>query len=101
VYYIYCRSEGSSSSSSLSDVDRYVIIRNILNFIFNILSLFIRRWEIQTYVHRTFHPQGFQHNVRRIMVHAVDRLPTCKCSKVSKVKISLFQAMEAHRVARG
>jgi hypothetical protein len=33
----------------VSDVDRYVIIRNVLGSIFSILPVFIIQWEIQKY----------------------------------------------------
>jgi uncharacterized membrane protein len=35
----------------VSDVDRHVIIGKLLEFIFIILSVILRRWEIQTYLH--------------------------------------------------
>jgi hypothetical protein len=35
-------------SSSVIDVDHY-IIRKLLDYIFNILLVFIHQWEIQTY----------------------------------------------------
>lgn len=37
------------TSSLVSDVGRYVIIGQLLDVIFNILLLFICRWEIQTH----------------------------------------------------
>jgi hypothetical protein len=61
VYCIYYGNEGASSS--FSDVYRHVIIRNLLHYIFNNLAVLIRRWEIQIYLHRTFLPQGYLHNV--------------------------------------
>jgi hypothetical protein len=38
------------TSSSVSDADGYVIIKDLIDSIFNILTVFIRRWEIQTYL---------------------------------------------------
>jgi hypothetical protein len=32
---------------SFSDVDRNVVVRKLLNYILNLLSVFIRRWDIQ------------------------------------------------------
>jgi hypothetical protein len=49
-------------SSSVSDVDRYVIVMKLLDSIFNMLSVFIRRWEIRSYFHKfsfvSLWPQG-------------------------------------------
>lgn len=46
VYSICCGNEGTSSKAN--DADRYVIIRNFLEFIFNVLPL-LRIWrEVQT-----------------------------------------------------
>jgi hypothetical protein len=38
------------------DVDHYVIIRKLLDYIFNVLPVFIRRWEVQTYLQKNFLP---------------------------------------------
>jgi hypothetical protein len=43
-------------SSSLSDVDRCVVIRNLLDSILNMHPVYIGQWEIQTYIHMTFLP---------------------------------------------
>jgi hypothetical protein len=51
LYSIYYRNEVASSSDS--DVDRYVNIKNVLD---SVLLLSIRRWKIQTYLQRTFLP---------------------------------------------
>jgi hypothetical protein len=42
--------------------------------ILNILPLFIHRWEIQTYLHRTSFPQECLHKERYALVRRVDRL---------------------------
>jgi hypothetical protein len=69
---IYSNHNGNEGeSSSVSDVYRYVIIWNLLNYISNILPVFIRRWEIQTFLYRMFLPYG------RAIAQAVSgRLPT-------------------------
>jgi hypothetical protein len=36
------------ASSSVSDVDSFVTIRKLLDYIFNILPVFVRRWGILT-----------------------------------------------------
>jgi hypothetical protein len=43
-------------SSSVNDVDRYVIIWKLLDSISRMLPVFIRRWEMQTYIHRSSLP---------------------------------------------
>jgi hypothetical protein len=52
LYSIYYGHDGTSSS--VSDVVRYFIIRNLFHTIFNIIPIFIRGWEIHTQQHRTF-----------------------------------------------
>jgi hypothetical protein len=37
------------ASSSDGDVDRYVIIRKLVDAVFNMLPVFIRQWEVQIY----------------------------------------------------
>jgi hypothetical protein len=54
LYSIYYENEGGSWP--VSGVDRYVIIRKLLDSIFNIIPVLIRRWDIQTYLHRFFLP---------------------------------------------
>jgi hypothetical protein len=44
-----------ATSSSASDIDRYVIIRNLLNSAFDILPVFIPWWEIETYEGESVH----------------------------------------------
>jgi hypothetical protein len=39
------------ASSSVSDVDRYIIIRILLDSTFKVLPVFIRRCEIRTHYH--------------------------------------------------
>jgi hypothetical protein len=46
--------EDEDVTSSVSDEDNYVIVRKLLDYIFNMLSVVIRRWEIRTYLYRTF-----------------------------------------------
>jgi hypothetical protein len=41
---------------SLSDVNRYVTVRKLLDSTFNILSVFIRLWEIKKYLQGNFVP---------------------------------------------
>jgi hypothetical protein len=52
LYSVYCGSEGASSS--FNDVDGYVVIRKLLDSNWNIHPVFVRRWEIQTYIYRAF-----------------------------------------------
>jgi hypothetical protein len=52
VYFICCGNEGASSSAS--DVDRYVSIIKLLEYVFSILPVFRRQWETQTCLHRIF-----------------------------------------------
>jgi hypothetical protein len=40
---------GTNASSPFSDVNSYIIIRNLLYSIFDIFPVFIRTWEIETY----------------------------------------------------
>jgi hypothetical protein len=48
-YSIYYGNKSASSSSSLvSDVNRYAIIRELLDSVFNTLLVFIHWWKIQT-----------------------------------------------------
>jgi hypothetical protein len=54
VYFIYYGNEGASSS--VSDVDRYVIVGKLLDAVLSILPEFIRRWGIKTYLDGTFLP---------------------------------------------
>jgi hypothetical protein len=44
------------ASSAVSDVERHIFIRESLKSLFNMRSVFVRRWEIETYVHRIFLP---------------------------------------------
>jgi hypothetical protein len=46
---------------SVSDVDRYVIIINLLHFILGIYPTFVGKWEIQPppHTHRTFILRGW------------------------------------------
>jgi hypothetical protein len=48
--------EKEGSSSALSDLDRYVVIRKLLHFTYHIILVLISKWEIQTYLQRTFLP---------------------------------------------
>jgi hypothetical protein len=48
VYSVYCVNEGALSS--VSDVERYVIIKKLPDSIFNPFPLFICRWEIREYL---------------------------------------------------
>jgi hypothetical protein len=47
------------------DADRYAIIVILVDSIFNILVTvtFLRLWEIQTHLHRTFLSQGYLHKL--------------------------------------
>jgi hypothetical protein len=45
-YSVDCRNKGTSSS--LVNVERYVIVRNLPDFIFNVPPVLICRWEIRT-----------------------------------------------------
>jgi hypothetical protein len=47
IYSIQCENE--LVSSSVSDMDRYVIIRKLLGSIFGVLPVLIRQWEINKY----------------------------------------------------
>jgi hypothetical protein len=49
VYSIWYKNE--CTSSSVSDVDFYVITRKWLYYILNLLPVFIGRWEFQKYLH--------------------------------------------------
>jgi hypothetical protein len=72
-YTILCYGyEGVTSSNN--GVHRYVIIRNSLDSIFNILPVLIRRWEIQTCLQMTFLPYYCLHKVWRKLVYSVDGL---------------------------
>jgi hypothetical protein len=52
LHFLYSVCYGNEvASSSDSEVERYVIIRNLSHSIFDILSVFICRREIQTYLH--------------------------------------------------
>jgi hypothetical protein len=42
---------GKKNSSQISDIDHYIITRKILDSVFNILEIFIRQWEIETYLY--------------------------------------------------
>jgi hypothetical protein len=42
----------------VSDVDHYNIIRNLVDSIFNILSIFTHQWKIQTYSTKDFSSKG-------------------------------------------
>jgi hypothetical protein len=53
------------------------MIRKLLDSIFNIFPVFIRRWEIQTYLHSTFLPWHYLHNVWGVVVRRVDALYFC------------------------
>jgi hypothetical protein len=46
LYFVYDGNE--DASSSVSDVHHYIIIRKLLDFIYNILPVLIRLWECQT-----------------------------------------------------
>lgn len=48
--------ENESASSSVNDIDRYVTITKLIDFIFNILPIFICRWQIQTHLDKIFPP---------------------------------------------
>jgi hypothetical protein len=48
--------KNEGASSSVSDVGRYAIIMNLLRSAINVISAFVRRWEIQTYLRRNFLP---------------------------------------------
>jgi hypothetical protein len=52
IYYSVVENEGTSSP--VSDVDRYVTIRKLLDSMFSILPVFLRRLEIQTYSHMAY-----------------------------------------------
>jgi hypothetical protein len=56
VYYTPSTMGHGVMLSSVNDVARSVIIRNLIDFIFNVLPVFIRRWEIQIYFRRDFFP---------------------------------------------
>jgi hypothetical protein len=47
IYFFHYGEEGTSLS--LTDVNGYVIIRNLLYYIFRILHVFIRQWQIKYY----------------------------------------------------
>jgi hypothetical protein len=50
--------------SAVSDVDCYVIIIKVLDFLFNILLVFLRPWEVNSYVGIFFCKVAFmRHNV--------------------------------------
>jgi hypothetical protein len=61
-------------SSSVSDVNRYVIIRNLLDSTVNMLPEFLRPWIIQTRLHGTSLPEGCLHRVWRTLVRGVHGL---------------------------
>jgi hypothetical protein len=71
--YSICRGN-EAASLSLIDSDLYVFITKLLDHVFNMLSVFVRRWGIQTYVHRIFIPQRYLHKLWRSFVLRVDAL---------------------------
>jgi hypothetical protein len=56
----------------VSDKDRQVTNRNLLNSIFNILPIFIRRWKIQIYLRKTSLKEGCLHKLLRTLVNTAD-----------------------------
>jgi hypothetical protein len=51
--YVCCIYYGNkTASSSVSDTGRYITLTNLLDSIFITLAVFIRLWEIQTYLHK-------------------------------------------------
>jgi hypothetical protein len=42
------------ASSSVSDIDRYVIVRNTVDCVSNMLSVFTCHWEIHTHLNSAF-----------------------------------------------
>jgi hypothetical protein len=56
VYSIFCGNKGMSSS--VSNVDCYVMVRKALDFIFNRLLVLMGQWEIQMYLCKTFLSSG-------------------------------------------
>jgi hypothetical protein len=54
--YTAIRNRNDGASSSVSDVERYAIIMNLLRSASNVILAFVRRWEIQTYLRRNFLP---------------------------------------------
>jgi hypothetical protein len=52
LYSIHYRNEGTSSS--VSDVDHYVIIRKLTDSIFNVPPVFVRQPDLHTQLQRTF-----------------------------------------------
>jgi hypothetical protein len=57
VYSIYCGNE--SASSSVMNIHNYIIIRKLQVSIFNMLTIFISRWEIHTYREFFFYKVGY------------------------------------------
>jgi hypothetical protein len=51
IYYL-----DESASLSVGDVDPYIPIKNSPDSVFNLVPVFICRWEVQTYLHRTSVP---------------------------------------------
>jgi hypothetical protein len=54
LYSIYCVHE--DASWPVSDAGRYLTNRKLPGYIFNILPIFTRRWEVVTYIHMTSLP---------------------------------------------
>jgi hypothetical protein len=52
LYSMCCGNEGTSSP--VSDVDRYIIIRNVLDCTFSVLPVFTLRCDIKAYLYWTF-----------------------------------------------
>jgi hypothetical protein len=49
-----CQRMNHGASQPVSDVHHYVIIKKMLDSIYNILLVFIRQWQIQTYQFNNF-----------------------------------------------
>jgi hypothetical protein len=48
--------DNEGTLSSASGIDSFIILRMLLDSVFNIFQIFIRLLEIRTYVHRDFSP---------------------------------------------
>jgi hypothetical protein len=70
-----CQSCGNERATSTnSDVHHYVIVGKLLESVFNIVLLFIKRREVQTYLHRAFPQCGCLHRRLRNLIRRADGL---------------------------
>jgi hypothetical protein len=69
-WYTVCYGK-ENSSSSISEIDHYLVVINLRETILNIFPISISRWEIQTQSQRTFLLLGCLHKLWRTLLRLV------------------------------